>query len=79
MAELLLLIAISVVCGKIAGKDGKSGIIWGMVALLICLLCLAIPLPFLRLGIGFVIIIVLMTITNLFFSRSPQREKWRKV
>ena len=65
MLELLVLVGVCIAIGKIASADGKSGFLWGMVALLLCFLSMAIPLPFLRLGIAGVATFVLMTVVNM--------------
>jgi hypothetical protein len=65
MLELIVLVGVCVAIGKIASADNKSGFLWGMVALGICILSMAIPLPFVRLLIAGVVTFVLMTVVNM--------------
>lgn len=63
--ELILIIAASTGMSRLAESEGKSGLQWGGLTLLACLLCwLFIPLPFLRVGLGCVAVFILMTATN---------------
>jgi hypothetical protein len=52
MFEIIVGIGVCVVMGKIAGQDGHSGWIWGLITFGLCAACIVIPLPFLRLGIA---------------------------
>ena len=48
MIEIVLGIALCVLMAKIADADGQSAFLWGGVTLVLCLLSLLIPIPFLR-------------------------------
>lgn len=52
MFEIILLIMASLVIGRVAAADGKSGWMWGILNVLVCFACLFIPIPFVRIGIG---------------------------
>ena len=53
MFEIALAVGACVVSGKIASADGRSALVWGLVTAGICVLSLAIPIPFLRILIAF--------------------------
>jgi hypothetical protein len=60
MLELLVAIALIVAMAKIASADDQSPIVWGALTGAIIVGCFFIPLPFLRLGIAFVVAFVAM-------------------
>ncbi|GEM_PF-1363612 len=61
MLEILLAFLLVAVMAKVADSDNMSAIIWGCVTFLVCLGCLFIPIPFLRLGIAIIIVFAAMT------------------
>ena len=69
MFELVLLLLASSAMGRVAAADGKSGWLWGMVNVVVCILCLYIPLPFLRIGLGSVVTFVGMICYNAFAEK----------
>lgn len=60
MYEIAVGVAVVVIMVKIAEAEGYSEILWGGVTILICLLCLGIPLLYLRFVIALVISYALM-------------------
>lgn len=64
MYEFLLILAASVAMGRLAEKDGHPAPLWSIITFVLCLLCLFIPLPFLRVGIACAIVFGLLTYTN---------------
>jgi len=46
--ELVMVIFAVVVMVRVADAENRSGSLWGAVTFLLCMLSLAIPLPFLR-------------------------------
>ncbi len=60
MLELLVsALAVAAMC-KIASADDQSPIIWGAVTLLLIIGSFFIPMPFLRVGLAFVVAVVAM-------------------
>jgi hypothetical protein len=65
MFELLLAGAATYGMAKVAEEDDKSGLMWGGVTLLLCVIAMAlIPLPFLRVLIAGVAAFIIMASTN---------------
>lgn len=64
MFEFLLIIAACVAMSRLAESDGHPGVLWGGITFVVCLACLFIPIPFLRVGIGCAVVFGLMTYTN---------------
>ena len=64
MIEIAMLIAACVAMAKIADAEGRSSILWGVLTLLICLGTLAIPLPMLRIFLGFAASFILMIVAK---------------
>jgi hypothetical protein len=60
MLELVVGIMAVVAMGKIASADNQSPILWGSLTLLLVIGCMFIPLPFLRVGLAFVVAFVAM-------------------
>jgi hypothetical protein len=60
MLELIVGVLAIVAMGKIASADNQSPIIWGSVTLLLVIGCMFIPMPFLRVGVAFVLAFVAM-------------------
>ena len=48
MLEIGMAVGICMIMAKIADADGRSAFTWGAIAVLICIGCLAVPLPFIR-------------------------------
>lgn len=69
MIEILIGIAAIVAMSRIASAENKSPVIWGAVTFGICVLCLAIPLPLIRMGIAFMLAFVAMTAQKIIASR----------
>lgn len=68
MIEIVVLIACTVLMMKIADLENLSGILWGSVTLGLCVLSLAIPLPYIRVLVGLALSFALMTIYNAKFG-----------
>lgn len=64
MIEIVVLIACTVLMMKIADHEQLSSIIWGAITAGLCILCLAIPLPYFRMLIALGLSFVLMTVYN---------------
>ncbi len=64
MLEIGLVIAACGAMAKIADADGRSGMIWGVITLVLCLASLAIPLPYLRVLLGCVLAFVAMMVAK---------------
>jgi hypothetical protein len=64
MIEIFLAIAASVAMGKIADADGRSPIVWGIITLATCAGSFAIPLPFLRILLAFIVAFVAMMVAK---------------
>ena len=60
MLEIILIIGISVMMGRLAGSEGKSGALWGFATFGVCMGSLLIPLPFLRVLISGAAVFVAM-------------------
>jgi hypothetical protein len=67
--EIIILVAACVAMYRIAEADEQSGAMWAITTLALCIGCLFIPLPFLRLGIAFVLAFVLMIVVKVVKSR----------
>lgn len=66
MLEWIFLFVVSVSIVKIAMADARSPAIWGVISFGFCLFSvLTLPLPFFRLGAGFLAAFLLMTFTNI--------------
>jgi succinate-acetate transporter protein len=64
MIEIALAIAACGAMAKIADADGRSSIAWGVITLAICAASFAIPLPFLRVLLAFIVAFVLMMVAK---------------
>ena len=64
MIEIGLAIAACVAMAKIADADARSSIVWGIITLAICAASFAIPLPFLRVLLAFIVAFVLMMVAK---------------
>jgi chromate transport protein ChrA len=60
MLELIVVALVVAATCKIASADNQSPIIWGSVTLLFCFGCFLIPMPFLRVGLAFILAFVAM-------------------
>ena len=60
MLEIIVGIMAVVAMAKVASADNQSPIIWGSVTLVLVIACLFIPMPFLRVGLAFVLAFVAM-------------------
>jgi hypothetical protein len=58
--ELIVGVMAVVAMGKIASADNQSPILWGSVTLLFVIGCMFIPMPFLRVGLAFILAFVAM-------------------
>lgn len=65
MIELLALIACVVMMMKIAGLENQSPVVWGVVTAGLCVLCMAVPLPYVRVLLGLGLSFGLMTGYNM--------------
>ena len=64
MFEFLLIIAAAIAMGRFGEADRGEGAKWGAITFGLGLVCLAIPLPFLRVGLACILAFVLMTVTK---------------
>jgi len=65
MLEILFAVVTAAAVGKIASNDNQSGVLWGGLTLLACIGAFAvIPLPYLRVLLGFVGMIVFKIVAN---------------
>ena len=64
MVEIALGIAACGAMAKIADADGRSGIVWGVITLALCAVSVAVPLPFLRIILAFVVAFILMMVAK---------------
>lgn len=64
MFEIGLVIAACVGMSRIADAEGRSGILWGVLTLGLCLASLLIPLPFLRVLLAGVIAFVALMVAK---------------
>jgi hypothetical protein len=64
MIELLMIAAVVVAMGKIADIENRSALVWGALALVLSIgMMFAMPtLPYLRVGIAFVLLFILMMV-----------------
>ena len=62
--EIAIAIAAIGAMAKIADADGRSAIIWGLITFGTCAASIAIPLPFLRILLAFVVAFVLMMVAK---------------
>ncbi len=62
--EIALAIAACGAMAKIADADGRSSIIWGVITFVICAASFAIPLPFLRVLLAFIVAFALMMVAK---------------
>ena len=60
MLEIIVGIMAVVAMAKVASADNQSPIIWGSVTFVLVIACLFIPMPFLRVGLAFVLAFVAM-------------------
>jgi hypothetical protein len=58
--EIIMAIAAVAAMVKIASADNQSATLWGLVTFLLVVASLFIPLPFIRVGIAFVLAFVAM-------------------
>lgn len=68
MIEFVVMIACTVLMMKIADMEHLSAIMWGTVTLGLCVVCLAIPLPYFRMLAALGISFALMTVYNIKFG-----------
>ena len=69
MLELAMIVAAVVAMVRIASADDQSPLIWGLVTFGICVLCLGIPLPLIRVGIALVLSFLAMTLYKVVANR----------
>ena len=55
MFEIIMAIAAVVAMVRIASADGQSTTLWGLITFVLVVASLFIPLPFIRVGIAFVL------------------------
>ena len=48
MMEWLMIVGMCVFMARVADAENRSGLLWGLLTFVLCLLCLGIPLAFLR-------------------------------
>jgi hypothetical protein len=60
MFEIIMAIAAVVAMVRIASADGQSSSLWGLITFLLVVGSLFIPLPFIRVGIAFIVAFVAM-------------------
>jgi hypothetical protein len=61
MFEIILIVAAAIAIGRLAEADRGEGLKWGAITFALCLVSLAIPLPFLRVGLACGITFAIMT------------------
>ncbi len=66
MLELILAFLLCAVVGKIADSENLSAIVWGCATFVVVILCMAIPLPYLRLGVALVVMFVLLMLYKMY-------------
>jgi hypothetical protein len=64
MVEIALAIAACGAMAKIADADGRSSIVWGIIKFVICAASFAIPLPFLRVLLAFIVAFIVMMVAK---------------
>lgn len=64
MFEIALVVVSCAAMAKIADADGRSGFVWGSITLALCLVSLAVPLPFLRVLLAALLSFVLMMVAK---------------
>lgn len=69
MFEILIAGAAVVAMSRIASTENMSSIIWGAATFGICVLCLAIPFPLIRMGIAFMLAFAAMTVYKIVANR----------
>jgi hypothetical protein len=63
--DVLAGVIVCVVIGRIADGDGRSPVVWGGIALALCVASLAIPLPIYRMLIAGVVAVGTLFVYNL--------------
>lgn len=69
MLEIIVMVAAVVAIVRIASADDQSTVVWGFVTFGLCVLCLAIPLPLIRVGIAFALSFVAMILYKVVANR----------
>ena len=69
MFEIIMCIAVVVAMVRIASADGQSARLWGLITFLLVLASLFLPLPFIRVGIAFVVAFVAMFVYKVVANR----------
>lgn len=69
MCEIVMCAFVVVAMVKIASHEDLSPWVWGAISLAVCVLCLLIPLPFIRVGIALVLSFAVMIVYNIIQSR----------
>ena len=69
MIEILIAVAAVTAMYRIASADDQSPLLWGAVTFGLCVLCLVIPLPMIRMGIAFALSFVAMIAYKVVASR----------
>lgn len=64
MFELFLAVAAAIAMGRFGEADRNQGLQWGLITFALCLASFFVPLPFLRIGIVCIIVLVLMMVTK---------------
>jgi len=65
MLELLLIIGAAITIGRVAAMHGESSFVWGALTVLFCLLSLILPIPFLRIFIVAIAMIVVLFVRGM--------------
>ena len=69
MCEIVMCVFVIVAMVKIASHEDLSPWVWGAISFAICILSLAIPLPFIRVGVALVLSFAAMMLYNVIQSR----------
>ena len=70
MCEWVMCVFVIVAMVKVASHEDLSPWVWGAASFAICILCLLIPLPFVRIIIALVLSFVAMTAYNYYQRRA---------
>ncbi len=64
MIELVMLVASVILMFKVAEVEGRSGISWAVITVVVILACGVIPMPMVRVAIGCALSFLLMFLSN---------------
>jgi hypothetical protein len=67
--EVLVFFGVVGIIGGVANADDQRPLVWGGIALAVCLLSLLIPIPYVRLAIAFIVCFVAMFVYKIVMDR----------